>query len=731
MALVKVEQVSGGPYVDDPECPRKPSMVHGRKCLKKCQTDSDCKGKNKQCLCDDVCGRSCVKPTLRCETLKPVFNGNFEIDTFNTFGAKVRYTCNEGYILSGLAERICQGDGFWSARAPTCETEGKCRNPPIVPHTTHDGPTGQTVFPLGTQLTYSCRAGYTSEGFYKAMCVGEGRWVSPRIRCSARRCGHPGDIAHGHRHGNSFAFPERVTYNCSEGYRLLGRPFRVCQADGTWSNTLPTCRPVKCPRISNIANGMVDGKDYTYGAHVHFSCHTGFTLIGSHARICRQDGKWSGQEAVCAMVDCGLPVPFYNGFLDGQQTTYGATIRFICFGRTSFDGESRSTTCQDNGTWSYPAPKCWSQCQVPPIHNGTVTGFVIGKYADHGNELHVKCDEGHENETSSAPLCYNGTWEYLPKCIPESCKTRPRVIPNARLRFYTSFHNDKAVYRCNPGYKLEGDSSLVCQYGKWQGRRPICLPVYCEYPGTINNGDVLLVGRIGKYEYRSYVKGTGHNEVIEFHCHKGYKRSGPAASTCVNGDWSPANKPVCVPKQHPNLLPVFMYRSRRSSAHGQVYESGQCPHPGRFRNGKIHKHAADGRRIRYTRKQGPTSAETNITFTCKTGFTRSGTEAAVCRDGSWRPSGLPQCVRDEHALCKYPGTIDNGRVMLVGVHGKFEYRHYVKDIGQNTTIEYQCFDGFELNGTRTSLCNHGRWTPERKPTCSIPSQQTDVTNRPT
>ena len=61
----------------------------------------------------------------KCEPLNTIVNGRFEITPFNTFGAKVRYTCNEGHILTGQAERVCQGDGFWSGEAPTCDTEGK------------------------------------------------------------------------------------------------------------------------------------------------------------------------------------------------------------------------------------------------------------------------------------------------------------------------------------------------------------------------------------------------------------------------------------------------------------------------------------------------------------------------------------------------------------------------------------------------------------------------------
>jgi len=59
---------------------------------------------------------------------------------------------------------------------------------------------------------------------------------------AARRCGHPGEIPNGFKNGTMFLYPNRVTYSCVEGYELIGRPYRVCQADGQWSGTLPECK---------------------------------------------------------------------------------------------------------------------------------------------------------------------------------------------------------------------------------------------------------------------------------------------------------------------------------------------------------------------------------------------------------------------------------------------------------------------------------------------------------
>jgi len=88
--------------------------------------------------------------------------------------------------------------------------------------------------------------------------------------------------------------------------------------------------------------------------------------------------------------------------------------------------------------------------------------------------------------------------------------------------------------------------------------------VYCQYPGTIDNGTILLVGVVGKYEYRPYVRTIKHNEQIEYQCGKEFVRVGPAAATCVDGQWSPPSLPECKPKKHPRLL--YIARGRRDAA---------------------------------------------------------------------------------------------------------------------------------------------------------------------
>ena len=78
----------------DKECPRKPELIKNRKCFKKCKTEADCKGRNKSCLCDDVCGKSCVKPSEYSE-----FSNFLVLNSSVKFGINVQVCIlNQGIV---------------------------------------------------------------------------------------------------------------------------------------------------------------------------------------------------------------------------------------------------------------------------------------------------------------------------------------------------------------------------------------------------------------------------------------------------------------------------------------------------------------------------------------------------------------------------------------------------------------------------------------------------------
>ncbi|KAG7480929.1 hypothetical protein MATL_G00061450 [Megalops atlanticus] len=61
-------------------------------------------------------------PVVSCGWLAPPKNGQKEGTTYLE-GAKVKFSCNKGYVLSGSSERTCQMDGQWSGETTHCVSD--------------------------------------------------------------------------------------------------------------------------------------------------------------------------------------------------------------------------------------------------------------------------------------------------------------------------------------------------------------------------------------------------------------------------------------------------------------------------------------------------------------------------------------------------------------------------------------------------------------------------------
>jgi hypothetical protein len=53
-----------------------------------------------------------------------------------------------------------------------------------------------------------------------------------------------------------------------------------------------------------------------------------------------------------------------------------------------------------------------------------------------------------------------------------------------------------------------------------------------------------LVGNMGVYDYRPYVRKVTNNKQIMYECDRGYVLAdGPVGATCIGGRWSPKQLP--------------------------------------------------------------------------------------------------------------------------------------------------------------------------------------------
>lgn len=56
---------------------------------------------------------------VTCSRLPPPQNGSVGWNSTD-FNSIASYSCNVGFVLNGLSERVCQASGYWSDRPPLC-----------------------------------------------------------------------------------------------------------------------------------------------------------------------------------------------------------------------------------------------------------------------------------------------------------------------------------------------------------------------------------------------------------------------------------------------------------------------------------------------------------------------------------------------------------------------------------------------------------------------------------
>lgn len=148
-------------------------------------------------------------------------------------------------------------------------------------------------------------------------------------------CGHPGAVPHSRMIGDMFVFGSTVIYYCDVGYSLLGATMLRCLANGQWSNRAPNCTAIDCGALASPRNGQVLNGATRYNSIAEYRCNSGYQIKGPERRMCQLDGTWDGSEPTCEMADCKELPTISSGFVNCTSTIggrcntmFGAQISF-------------------------------------------------------------------------------------------------------------------------------------------------------------------------------------------------------------------------------------------------------------------------------------------------------------------------------------------------------------------------------------------------------------------
>jgi CUB/sushi domain-containing protein len=217
-----------------------------------------------------------------CGNLYPSPNIIIPVIINTTYHSRVNFTCRDGYSLVGDSSTVCLANGLWSNEMPHCRIIN-CRNlfSPANGFIDKINTTYQSV------ANFTCKKGFNLVGSPSALCLANGSWSSDIPQCIIVDCGDlflsPNVII---PEIISTTYHSRVKFRCRDGYNLVGDPYTLCLANGSWSNEMPHCSIVNCRDLYSPANGFAHIINTTYQSIANFTCKKGYNLVGSPSALC-------------------------------------------------------------------------------------------------------------------------------------------------------------------------------------------------------------------------------------------------------------------------------------------------------------------------------------------------------------------------------------------------------------------------------------------------------------
>ncbi|XP_032826473.2 sushi, von Willebrand factor type A, EGF and pentraxin domain-containing protein 1-like [Petromyzon marinus] len=652
---------------------------------------------------------------IQCEAPRPPENGAVEFHS-RGFESVASYRCDVGYTMVGRPSRSCTTSRTWDAAPPVC-VPVTCGAPEVIAHggavpgdvATHGG-----AVRYGGTIRYACAPGYSLVGRQELACQANGTWSAEKPKCLPQECRPPAAPSNGRIVGRDHTFQSEVRYVCNAGYTLIGKTVRTCLFDGRWSNKPPVCKPVSCEAPRPIANGRIEGSEYTFGKAVHYRCLDGFSLRGVSSRLCESSGSWSNSSPSCEGVTCGPPPDVAQGYLVGSNFDYGDAVEYVCFSGYELRGDRRRR-CLSNGSWSADSPRCEPLlCGPPPEPEN---GEAEASDRTYGSVVAFRCRGGFEMTGPGRAVCEaDGSWssEAPTTCRRRSCGSPPELA-RAALRGGGGGGQrrtgESVAYECRPGFALVGDATLACNdAGRWGELRARCVPLTCGPPPSSPRAEIVAAS--DEYDGKAY-----------YRCAKGFRLAEDVDwRTCLsNGSWS-ANPITCAPRScgPPPRPPHALVRGEAFTVNSSVRvgcregyrlaagdgvstcrddgvwspplsgiscEPASCGRPNVPAHGSV-----DGPGLTFG---------SVVTFSCRQGYALEGPSQLSClSNGSWSAAS-PACVA---ASCPPPSAPPHGFVAVVSY-------------SLGGVVRYECDAGYVLHGARNRSCLPSREWSGSPPAC--------------
>uniref|UniRef100_UPI00358E4E79 sushi, von Willebrand factor type A, EGF and pentraxin domain-containing protein 1-like isoform X2 n=1 Tax=Myxine glutinosa TaxID=7769 RepID=UPI00358E4E79 len=539
---------------------------------------------------------------------------------------------------------------------------------------------------LGGIISFRCDEGYTLIGQRIVQCFSNGSWNSHFPSCEPVSCGLPEDITNGFFIESGITYKSTATYVCTSGYRLRGPNVRNCQGSGRWNGNDPTCEVISCGSPPRLRNSIIKGDTFTHGSVITYVCNDGYKMTGTlSTRECLSVGVWSHNSAICSPVSCGSPPRVEKAVVRGQSYLFGKIVHYIC--SEGYKLEGQGIICTSYGKWASVSgdelPHCAAQfCSDFPVIQFGILNNTLSRNLSVGTKATFRCQRGYKLQGNGAITCQSGGhWFSSPAipCVPVQCG-EPAAITHGYISGSDHTFESVVAYSCFKGFYIKGEKKRSCQTsGRWSGKLPSCHPVSCGDPAEIANGQVEIPN------------GTVYKSKISYSCDQGYQLQGSQNSTCeANRQWSTVSPASCL---------------RANCSPPQTLKHGLIRLVNTSRDFGLHLIQSNISfwNLLYSRPESEALPPGSILkFTCNKGFELVGTSTWTCTsEGRWSSPSIPVC---EPIRCPPLQALSEG----VASGSSYIY---------GSSVIFSCHKGYRLIGSPALQCSSsGQWN-STMPTC--------------
>ncbi|XP_028344096.1 complement factor H-like isoform X2 [Physeter macrocephalus] len=653
--------------------------------------------------------RKCQKKPCGHPGDTPFGSFHLAVGTQFEYGAKIVYTCDEGYQMLGeMNFRECETNG-WTNNIPICEVvkclpvtepeNGKIFSGALEP---------DQIYTFGQAIQFECNSGYILDGPKQIHCSADGIWSEEKPKCVDISCKQP-TILNGYPVSRKEIYKanERVQYKCASGFEYRERGDATCTEFG-WA-PVPSCKEITCDP-PYIPNGIYTPQLTKYRGEdkITYECKSGFSpVIQGNVAMCTSHG-WSPAPR-CSLIKHGRLYYAHRRYFPaslGQQFSYHCDQYFVTPSQSSWD----YLTCTRKG-WSPEVP-CLRQCTFNYLENGHYPNYEE-KYLQ-GKTVTVRCYNGYSlPKNQNTMTCTEKGWSPPPTCIRvKTCSKSDIQIKNGFFSESTFTYplNKQTQYKCKSGYvTADGNTSglITCLQSGWS-MQPVCIKS-CDMP-VFENARARSDGTWFKL-----------NDSLDYECLDGHEsQDGHTTGSIVCGEDGWSDKPACYERecsipQMGNNLDANPKKDRYkfgdvlkfSCIKGRIMvgaDSIQCYHFGWSPNlptckGRVKSCAPPPQllsgEVKGTQKEEYGHSEV-VEYVCNPGFLMKGSHKIQCVDGQW--TALPVCI-EEKSTCGDIPELDHGYVNRSAPL----YHH-------GDLVEFSCRETFTMIGPRSVTCISGKWT---------------------